>query len=48
MSRADDIDALRRSLQALFAGTLDAEAVALIDEIIRCCDPPIRVVTEST
>ena len=48
MSRADDIDVSRRSLQVLFAGTLDAEAAALIDEIVRHCDPPIRVVTEST
>jgi len=48
MSHADDIDVSRRSLQALFAGTPDAEAAALIDEIVRHCDPPIRVVTEST
>ena len=47
MSRADTA-ARGRSPQALFADTLGVEAEALIDEIIRRCDPPIRVVTKST
>ena len=48
MSRADDIDASRRSLRTLFPDTLDAEVEGLIDEIVQHCNPPIRVVSEST
>lgn len=48
MSRADAIYASRLSLQELFPGTLDAEVENLIDEIVQHCDPPIRVVSEST
>lgn len=48
MSHADSIDASALSLRAIFPGTLNAEAHALINQIIRQCDPPIRVVQEST
>ena len=48
MSRADELEISRNSLRALFRGELDAEADALIEEVVRYCDPPIKVVTEST
>lgn len=48
MSRADELETSRNSLRALFRGELDAEAEALIEEVVRHCDPPIKVVTEST
>jgi len=48
MSRADAIYTSRLSMQDLFLGTLDAEAEDLIDEIVQHCNPPIRVVSEST
>lgn len=48
MSRADAIYTSRLSMQDLFLGTLDAEAEDLIDEINQHCNPPIRVVSEST
>ena len=48
MSRADAIYASRLSLQELFPDTLDAEVEDLIDEIVQHCNPPIRVVSEST
>ena len=48
MSRADAIYASRLSLRELFPGTIDAEAEDLIDKIVQHCNPPIRVVTEST
>jgi len=48
MSRADSIDVSWLSLRSLFPGSLDSEAEALIKEIVRQCDPPIRVVQEST
>jgi hypothetical protein len=48
MSRADAIYASRLSLRELFPGTLDAKAEDLIGEIVQHCNPPIRVVSEST
>ena len=48
MSHADDIDASRESLVALFDGTPDQEAQALIEDLVHRYDPPIRVVQEST
>ena len=49
MSRADAIYASRLSLRELFPGkVLDSRVEALIDEIVEHCNPPIRVVSEST
>jgi hypothetical protein len=48
MTRADSIDASWLSLRSLFPGNLDSEAETLIKELVRKCDPPIRVVQEST
>lgn len=49
MSRADAIYASRLSLRELFPGkVLDSRIEALIDEIVEHCNPPIRVVSEST
>ena len=48
MSHADELETSRNTLRALFRGELDAEAEALIEEVIRNSDPPIKVVTEST
>ncbi len=48
MSRADELEISRNSLRALFRGELDAEADALIEEVVRYSDPPIKVVSEST
>ena len=49
MSRADAIYASQLSLRLLFPDrVLDSRVEALIGEIVRYCDPPIRVVSEST
>lgn len=49
MSRADAIYASRLSLRELFPDkVLDSRVEALIDEIVEHCNPPIRVVSEST
>lgn len=49
MSRADAIYASRLSLRELFPGkVLDSRVEVLIDEIVERCNPPIRVVSEST
>ncbi len=44
----DELETSRRSLEALFRDGLDPEAEDLINEVIRHCNPPIKVVTEST
>lgn len=44
----DELETSRRSLEALFPDGLDPEAEDLINEVIRHCNPPIKVVTEST
>jgi hypothetical protein len=44
----DELKTSRRSLEALFPDGLDPEAEDLINEVIRHCNPPIKVVTEST
>ena len=49
MSRADAIYASRLSLRELFPSkVLDSRIEVLIDEIVEHCNPPIRVVSEST